>query len=364
MNTNHDELERLLGDELNDRAGDIGGARLHFGDVRGRATSIRRRRGWPLGPGWPPCWRSPYLSRSRRAARSTRAAGAAPGRPPKLAQTTLTLDGLERGDPRGSSTSPADGVVLPGDGLQRLDDLPAMVPSGDTLAGAQPRALRAAVAERRSSRPIRPGADQDALRGQPGPGGVAYTHRGPGGPDARPPAPTNGGSVVSAEFPAVPRSTRLTSSATARCSTRPPTPGVDTRPSASRRRRRGREFEGRFVKAIAANPETGLVTVQTKSNPDTSGCFGVVDPAEHRRAGLGHLRLLLGCVQSRRQVRARRRSVPVGRRPGFGERVGRAERRPGGDFRPERGTQVTLNDMVWESTERLPGLWPSRARTR
>jgi len=44
MNTNHDELERLLGEELNDRAGDIGGARLHLRDVRGRATSIRRRR--------------------------------------------------------------------------------------------------------------------------------------------------------------------------------------------------------------------------------------------------------------------------------------------------------------------------------
>ena len=44
MNTNHDELERLLGEELHGRAGDIGGARLRFGDVRGRATSIRRRR--------------------------------------------------------------------------------------------------------------------------------------------------------------------------------------------------------------------------------------------------------------------------------------------------------------------------------
>ena len=44
MNTNHDELERLLGEELQGRAGDIGGARLRFGDVRGRATSIRRRR--------------------------------------------------------------------------------------------------------------------------------------------------------------------------------------------------------------------------------------------------------------------------------------------------------------------------------
>ena len=57
MNTNHDELERLLGDELHDRAGDIGGARLRFDDVRGRATLdpahagesrravVRRRRG-------------------------------------------------------------------------------------------------------------------------------------------------------------------------------------------------------------------------------------------------------------------------------------------------------------------------------
>ena len=44
MNTNNDELERLLGDELNDRAGDIGGARLNLSDVRGRARSIRRTR--------------------------------------------------------------------------------------------------------------------------------------------------------------------------------------------------------------------------------------------------------------------------------------------------------------------------------
>ena len=49
MNTDHDELERLLGEELHDRAGDIGGARLHLGDVRGRATSIRRRRRFAAG---------------------------------------------------------------------------------------------------------------------------------------------------------------------------------------------------------------------------------------------------------------------------------------------------------------------------
>ncbi len=36
------------------------------------------------------------------------------------------------------------------------------------------------------------------------------------------------------------------------------------------------EFEGDFVQAIAASPVTHLVAVQTKTNRDASGCFGVV----------------------------------------------------------------------------------------
>ena len=44
MNTNNDNLEQLLVDELHDAAGGMGGARLQLTDVRGRARSIRRTR--------------------------------------------------------------------------------------------------------------------------------------------------------------------------------------------------------------------------------------------------------------------------------------------------------------------------------
>ena len=159
MNTNHDELERLLGEELNDRAGDIGGARLHFGDVRGRATSIRRRRRVAAGAGVAAVLAVavPLRDHGGRLGSTDQAGAAARPAPPKVAQTTLTLDGLERGDPPRIEYFTADGVVLPGDGLQRLDDeLPGDGAEQRHLAGAQPRALRAAVAERGcSSRPTR-----------------------------------------------------------------------------------------------------------------------------------------------------------------------------------------------------------------
>ena len=128
MNTNHDELERLLGDELHDRAGDIGGARLHFGDVRGRATSIRRGAGSRLGPVRPPlAVASPYRLAIRRRARTRTSPPASqephrhPAGPPTLARTDADARRpAARRRRRGSSTSPASTArwSLPGEALR------------------------------------------------------------------------------------------------------------------------------------------------------------------------------------------------------------------------------------------------------
>ena len=76
--------------------------------------------------------------------------------------------------------------------------------------------------------------------------------------------------------------------------------------------------------AVAVSAD-GLVSVMTRSNPDGSGCFGIVDTAADPTAvAVGDLRQLAGCLQPGRSLRAGGSGLPGrARRP-----VPRRPRRP------------------------------------
>jgi hypothetical protein len=280
MNTNHDELERLLGDELNDRAGDMTGARLLLGDVRGRATSIRRRRRVASGVGVAAVLAIAVpLAISVGGSIDTSKQEPAPAGPPEISRTTLTLDGLERGDAPRIEYFTADGVVVPGEGLQPLDDsYQALVSNGDTWLALGPsrddllwldQDFRQ-LDEQPTNQVLVSSADQSQ---------VAWT-RPEGGGQSLVQMRTSGGDMSEVGFPSAPLvdpvdfvgdGEVLYQTTDARG--RHKTIGIASVDGETD------EFEGDFVKAIAGNPETGLVTVQTKTNADASGCFGVVDPA-------------------------------------------------------------------------------------
>ncbi|MFC6286262.1 hypothetical protein ACFP3Q_07785 [Nocardioides sp. GCM10027113] len=123
---NHDELERMLGRELHGRADGLHGSPLGLADVKGRASRIRRTRRVVAGGvvaaalavvvptvmtlGGP-------VSESQREIEPA----PSPDTPTEVARTTLTLDGLERGDDPAIEFFTPDGVVLPGQGLVELD---------------------------------------------------------------------------------------------------------------------------------------------------------------------------------------------------------------------------------------------------
>ncbi len=133
MNTQHDELETLLGAGLRDRAADVDGTWVDFPGVRGRATSIRRRRRVAAGVGVAAAVAlfAPLAVSVTGVLQSDREDQPAPPAPTELVvRTTLTLEDLERGDDPAIEYFTADGVVLPDGGLHELDSsLQALVPS-------------------------------------------------------------------------------------------------------------------------------------------------------------------------------------------------------------------------------------------
>ena len=177
-------------------------------------------------------------------------------------------------------------------------------------------------------------------------------------------APTNGGSVVSAEFPAVPQVDPVDFVGDGEVL-------YQTTDSRGRHQTIGISsdagevaFEGRFVKAIAANTETGLVTVQTKSNPDTSGCFGVVDPAVSTAELVWDTcDYSLGAFSPDGKYVLASDPYQSGAGPAS---VSVLHARTGdlvASFQPERGTQVTLNNSSG-SPRKASWPMPMRARTR
>lgn len=282
MNAQHDQLESLLETELRDRAGDVRGSWLSFQDVRGRATTIRRRRrigagiavaaalaiAVPLG-----------MTATGALNRADEIPPAVPS-PTEVVRTTLTLDGLERGDAPEVEYFTPDGVVLPEAGLQPLSDSwQALVPSDGGWLGLSPS--RDEVVDltedfqRTSARTI-----TQTFVSSPDRSMVAWTFPESGAQTLTLRSTTDPGDGATWDFPETPlvdpvdfvgeRSLLFQTTSQQDGSHEIGIAHEDGTTTS---------FDGRFVKAISANPHTGLVAVQTRANPDASACAGVVNPA-------------------------------------------------------------------------------------
>lgn len=357
MNTQYDELEMLVGTELHDRAGDVVGAGLTLNDVRGRAKRIRRRRqvgagmavaavlaiAVPLG-----------LNAGGSLDSKERIDPVTPDRH-QVVRTTLTTVGLDRGDAPRVEYFTSQGVVLPETGLQPLEEnwqalVPggpdggwvALSPSKDDVVVLTDELER--VSEQSSGQVLVSNPDRSLL---------AWTMPGMDSQTLvlRPTADPSAGAEW--EFPAGPlvepvdfvSDTSLLFQATDQ---------QDGSAEIGIARADGTTstFEGDWVSAISASPETGLVAVQTKSTADASGCFGVVDPAASTSQTVWGT-----CSYSLAEFSPDGRYVLAS--SAYGDGMGLPslsvlDARTGAlvaDFQPEREAMVSLVGVVWETTD-------------
>ena len=281
MNTNDNELEDMLGSQLTRRAGDVRSPGVSLSAVHQRAGRIRRRRRAVAGAGVAAVLAIaiPVAVNIGDVPNPKNSIDLAPA-PPKVSRTTLSLAGLERGEDSRLEFFTADGVML-ADGLQELSESwQAMIPrtGGGWLALGPSReevlevspdfepTLLAEINQRLVSDPERslvawvaPGQSGQTLTTySTADSTLTHTWDLPATPSVEPVDFAGADSVV---FQTVGRSGGTQSISLAH-------PDGTTR-----------LLSREWVKAISANPRTGLIAVQTTAKPDASGCFGVVDPA-------------------------------------------------------------------------------------
>ena len=109
---------------------------------------------------------------------------------------------------------------------------------------------------------------------------------------------------------------------------------------------------GLYVKAVSANPETGLVAVQTKSNKDASGCFGVLDAAASIATTVWEsCDYSLGAFSPDGRHVLASSSYLSGDGPTSLAILDARTGAPVATFEPSGRTMVTLRGVVWESPE-------------
>ena len=126
MSTDHDELERMLGQDLHQQVDGIRTVPFGFSEVKGRARRIRRNRRLRAGAGVAAALAVivPVGLMVGGAPQSTDEIQPAPSPsvPATVSRTTLTLTGLPRGEAPGIEYFTPDGVVLPGEGTKSLPE--------------------------------------------------------------------------------------------------------------------------------------------------------------------------------------------------------------------------------------------------
>ncbi|HSU03765.1 MAG TPA: hypothetical protein VLK03_14530 [Nocardioides sp.] len=140
MNT-HDDLELMLTRDLHHQVDGMTDVPLGLGDVQGRARRIRRNRRIVAGVGVAAALAlvvpttiagSGMLdgtSEIQPAPSPDPSPDTTPDAPVEVVRTTLTVDGLERGDDPAIEYFTPDGVVLPGEGTRALpENYQALVP--------------------------------------------------------------------------------------------------------------------------------------------------------------------------------------------------------------------------------------------
>jgi hypothetical protein len=256
-----------------------------FGDVKGHAGRIRRNRRIAAGVGVAAAVAiiapvAMLAAQGLNGADRELDPAPSPDAPVEIARTTLTLDGLERGDAPGVEYFTPDGVVLPGEGLQELDgSYQAMVPSeadGGWIASEPDR-----QGIRYFSGAFEPqgGSDKtDGLATTPDRAWVTWSAPESGGQTLvlRSTTDPEAGTVWDfPEFPAVMPVDFVAEDRVVYQAVDQQDGSVDAgiaEPDGSLTQLPG------VVGVSSANPVNGLIAVQTRTNKDASGCFGVVDP--------------------------------------------------------------------------------------
>jgi hypothetical protein len=283
-NPHGNDLERELGRQLHEQVDHRHDAPLDLGDVRGRAGRIRRNRRVAVGAGVAAALAVIVPTAVLAGGGLNRSQEPDPVRPPAeervAVHTKLTLDGVPRGDAPGIEYFTADGVVLPDDGLVEQDvSWQALIPSerdGGWIAFGPARGEVRYLSEEFDDVG---GSDAgDALVASADRSYVAWTASKPGAQTLVLHATTESGTDRSWDFAASP----------------PVEPvgvlGDDRVVFQTTNQRTGKvtvgiaEADGStsgfadVVDAMAVSGD-GLVSVMTRSNPDNSGCFGIVDTA-------------------------------------------------------------------------------------
>ena len=357
MNTqHHDDLEQLLGRELHGRVDGMHDAPLGLSDVRGRAGRIQRNRRIAVGAGVvaavavivPTAMAvGPDLSTRTELPPATSSPSPSPA---YGTEVELTMDGMPMGDAPAIEYFVEDGVVLPGEGLQPLDQsYQAMIPNPGAdgwLAMSPSRGELIDMTsdfQRTSARPITGRIASTPDRGQiafvsPEAGSQSLVVLSTSDPEA--------GQVW--DLPARPTLEPVGFIGDGRVLLRTGDEGgalTIAEPDGSTT-----AFAGEYEQVIATNARTGLVSVQTRSKGDGSGCFGVVDAASGTSEPVWDTcdHSLGGFSPDGRYVLA---SHPY--QSGFGKTSVTILDAEDGTmvvtFQPDRRTQVAMPQTVWES---------------
>jgi hypothetical protein len=288
-NPHGNDLERELGRQLHEQVDHRHDAPLDLGDVRGRAGRIRRNRRVAVGAGVAAALAVIVPTAVLAGGGLNRSQEPDPVRPPAeervAVHTTLTMDGVPRGDAPGIEYFTADGVVLPDDGLVEQDTRwQALIPSerdGGWIAFGPGRGEVRYLSEEFEDVG---GSDAgDALVASADRSYVAWMASRPGAQTLVLHATTESGTDRSWDFAAA----------------APVEPvgvlGDDRVVFQTTNQRTGKVTVGiaepdgstsgfaDVVDAVAVSAD-GLVSVVTRINPDDSACFGIVDTAADPRA--------------------------------------------------------------------------------
>lgn len=282
MNDN-DELERMLGRQLQEQVAGMDDHPLGFGDVKGRAGRIRRNRRIAAGVGVAAAVAiiTPVamLASPGLVADGDKVDPAIPA-PREMISRTLTLEGLERGDAPAIEYFTEDGVVLPGEGLQPLDrSYQAMVPSeadGGWVAVGPGRSEVLYLST--DFDPQGGSSSNDGFASNPDRSLVAWTAPEPGAQTMLIHSTTDPEVGSAWNFPESPVIDPVDFTGPDSLVFQSTTPEGKHEIGLADADGSTTDLPG-YVKAISASPVTGDIAVQTKSNRDASGCFGVVDPA-------------------------------------------------------------------------------------
>ena len=353
----HDQLERLIGRELHDRADVLTGVPFGFDEVRGKAVRIRRNRrigasiavAAAVGVVIPTVM---AVTGSVQADRDLDPALPSPDAPVEVARTTLSLEGLERGDDPAVEYFTPDGVVLPGEGLRELpESYQALVPSeadGGWLALSPSRDEVRYLTEDFEAQGG--SSATQALVTDPDRGVASWVAPESGAQTLLLRSTTDPGVGNAWDFPELPvvQPVDLLGDDTVLYQT------ADT--TRARQEIGLAEADGStvpitgYVKAISGSAATGAFAVQSESRRDGSGCFAVVD-SESLREVWETCDYALGAFSPDGRYVLASSSYQSGMGPGTIQVLDAATGDLVATFTQNSRTQITFVGVVWESSE-------------